>query len=139
MSWRPRRKLKRFFILFSFYVSAVRSSKTSIETFDTASNGNKSRTFDYYAGVLLGGQTIATHESACAAYCGKEGFTYSALKEHTTTDFDCFCGNLAGTACSTSDCIYVSTVWIRGRVFKVWRLGAKDPEFNTPKSLEVCG
>ena len=75
--------------------------------FETEANGNKSRVHDYYAGVLLGNQKEESHEGACQAYCGKEGFSYAAIKEHTTTDFDCFCGNSMGDACDSDNCIKV--------------------------------
>lgn len=90
------------------YYTASRT-KTSVDMFFTEANGNKTRYYDYYAGVLLGSGYVADrHAPACYAYCGKEGFSYAATVEHTANDFDCFCGNAESSACTTANCIGVS-------------------------------
>lgn len=78
--------------------------------FETHSNGNKSRTWDYYVGTLYGGKTLGENRGACVAYCAKEGFSFGALSTISTTEYDCFCGNNAGTACDTSDCVTVRII-----------------------------
>lgn len=78
--------------------------------FETHSNGNKSRTWDYYAGTLYGGKDGTANTGACIAYCNKEGFNYAAVLSRSLTEYDCFCGNNEGTNCNTDNCIRVRIV-----------------------------